>query len=147
MASWVNLCEVVWPIGSIYMSFSSTSPASALGGTWVQLTNTFLYAANSSGTTGGSSIHSHGWGLSYIIYYGSFATTTNADPDPHMIELKNETSAVKTTSQWQHYINSNTGHAMGITNINPMIIDKTANTNSTSTLPPYTTVYCWRRTA
>lgn len=46
-----------YPIGSIYMSVNSTSPAILFGGTWVQLQNTFLLAAGSSyaaGSTGGA---------------------------------------------------------------------------------------------
>ena len=49
-----------WPIGSIYMSVNSTSPASLFGGTWEKLSNTFLLAASSSypaGSTGGESTH------------------------------------------------------------------------------------------
>lgn len=33
----LNLLDYVYPIGSIYMSTSSTSPASFLGGTWEQI--------------------------------------------------------------------------------------------------------------
>lgn len=36
----------VYPIGSIYMSTSSTSPASMFGGTWQQITERFLFAAS-----------------------------------------------------------------------------------------------------
>lgn len=38
----------VYPVGSIYMSVSSTDPGTLFGGTWVRLTDTFLLAA---GTT------------------------------------------------------------------------------------------------
>lgn len=55
-----NLLSYVYPVGSIYMSTSSTSPASFLGGTWERIQNRFLLAAGSSysaGGTGGEATH------------------------------------------------------------------------------------------
>ena len=49
-----------WPIGSIYMSVSSTSPASLFGGTWERISDCFLLGASSSfpaGATGGEFTH------------------------------------------------------------------------------------------
>ncbi|KAI5525432.1 keratin-associated protein family, partial [Trichomonas vaginalis G3] len=50
-----TILEMIYPIGSIYTSMNSTNPASVLGfGTWQQITDRFLYCANSSKQTGGS---------------------------------------------------------------------------------------------
>ena len=49
-----------YPVGSIYMSVNSTSPASLFGGTWEQLKDRFLLGAGSSysvGSTGGEATH------------------------------------------------------------------------------------------
>ncbi|MDR1364040.1 MAG: DUF859 family phage minor structural protein [Oscillospiraceae bacterium] len=49
--------DTIYPIGSIYMSVSSTSPATLFGGSWTQLYNRFLIGAGSSysvNSTGGS---------------------------------------------------------------------------------------------
>lgn len=49
--------EAVYPIGAIYISENNTSPATLFGGTWEQITDTFLLAAGSSYTaasTGGA---------------------------------------------------------------------------------------------
>lgn len=39
MATWVNLMEVLWPVGSIYISAATTSPASTIGGSWTKINN------------------------------------------------------------------------------------------------------------
>lgn len=44
---------IAYPVGAIYISYSSTSPASLFGGTWTQITGRFLRAANDV-STGGS---------------------------------------------------------------------------------------------
>lgn len=37
MSNFVNLLDIIYPVGSIYFSTSSTSPASSVGGTWIQI--------------------------------------------------------------------------------------------------------------
>ena len=53
--AYVNLGQVMYPVGAIYQSWSSISPASLFGGSWSQITEKFLYCANSAGGTGGAS--------------------------------------------------------------------------------------------
>lgn len=48
MATWINLFDIIYPVGSIYHSTSSTSPASTVGGTWSAISGRFLLGANSS---------------------------------------------------------------------------------------------------
>lgn len=60
MSNWINLLEVVYPIGSIYQSTKSTSPASIIGGSWKQITAKFLLGAGDGYTlnsTGGEEEH------------------------------------------------------------------------------------------
>lgn len=51
-----NIVNLIYPVGSIYMSYSNTSPSTLFGGTWTKLENCFLYASGtkSVGSTGGS---------------------------------------------------------------------------------------------
>ena len=42
------LADMMYPVGSIYISTVSTSPATLFGGSWTQITNRFLYAVPSS---------------------------------------------------------------------------------------------------
>lgn len=52
MSNWINLLEVVYPIGSIYQSTKSVSPASIVGGSWKQIAAKFLLGAGENYTRG-----------------------------------------------------------------------------------------------
>lgn len=55
--AWSEMMLEIYPVGSIYMSVNSTSPASLFGGTWEQLQDRFLLGAGNSyalGNTGGN---------------------------------------------------------------------------------------------
>lgn len=57
---WSTLLDKLWPVGSIYQSSSSTSPASLFGGTWEQIKDQFILAAGdtyAAGSTGGEATH------------------------------------------------------------------------------------------
>lgn len=56
MSNFVNLMDIIYPVGSIYQSMSATSPASTVGGTWTQL-KTFLYGSTTAKQTGGEATH------------------------------------------------------------------------------------------
>lgn len=56
MSNFVNLLDVLYPVGSIYHSMNATSPASFIGGTWTQI-KTFLYGADTAKVTGGEATH------------------------------------------------------------------------------------------
>ena len=55
--SFISLTDLTHPVGAIYLSTASTSPASLFGGSWSQITSRFLYATTSSNWTGGSNTH------------------------------------------------------------------------------------------
>lgn len=53
----LSIVDSVYPVGSIYMSVASTSPATLFGGTWAQLKDRFLLGAGDTyeaGNTGGN---------------------------------------------------------------------------------------------
>ena len=54
--AYVNLGQVIYPIGAIFASTSSTSPSSMFGGTWSQIVDDACLMAcpENSGTYGGS---------------------------------------------------------------------------------------------
>lgn len=60
MANFVNLMDVIYPVGSIYITTNATSPADSIGGTWEKIENCLLAASgdtyNVAGRFSGSNI-------------------------------------------------------------------------------------------
>lgn len=54
MSSFVNLLDVVYPVGSVYFSTDTTSPASTIGGTWTQVAADTFVCSGTPLSTGGS---------------------------------------------------------------------------------------------
>ncbi len=57
-----SVFDKIYPVGSIYMSVNSTSPATLFGGTWTQLKDRFLVGAGNSysvNATGGATSQSY----------------------------------------------------------------------------------------
>ena len=68
MPNFVNLLDIVYPVGSMYFSVSSVSPVDSVGGTWVQIQDAVLAASGNSysGAVNG--------------YHGNKAMTVNQMP-------------------------------------------------------------------
>lgn len=93
MANFVNLMDVIYPVGSIYITTNAISPADSIGGTWEQIENCLLAASgdtyNLAGRFYGSDIisrlaipdHQHpvvGWNSSKQQYNNIGFWYTNA---------------------------------------------------------------------
>lgn len=128
------LLNYIYPVGAIYRSVNSASPASFLGGTWTQIKDTFLLAAGSTyaaGATGGEAEH----------------TLTEAELAEHRHSVlarrdsggSDYSSTGADCSYWYYdttsigYISCHSAYAGG----------GAAHNN----MPPYLTVYTWKRTA
>lgn len=47
-----NICDLIYPIGSIYLSMSNTDPSTLFGGTWESINGYYLYAGVGGNTSG-----------------------------------------------------------------------------------------------
>lgn len=45
-----GLLDLVYPVGSVYMNINNTNPGTLFGGTWTQMTDTYVISTNSSTT-------------------------------------------------------------------------------------------------
>lgn len=48
MSNFVNLLDIIYPVGSLYFSVSEVSPADNVGGTWAQIKDAVLAASGDS---------------------------------------------------------------------------------------------------
>ena len=53
MTTFVNIMDLVYPVGSLYMSIAPTSPASIFVGEWSQIKNALIAATGFGGNTSG----------------------------------------------------------------------------------------------
>lgn len=57
MSNYVNLMDIVYPVGSVFISNNSVSPADSIGGTWTKLdSDTFICCGTPNATGGTNSI-------------------------------------------------------------------------------------------
>ena len=133
-------------VGAVYISADPTSPASLFGGTWEQLKDRFLLGAGdtyTAGDTGGSATHtltvdempSHThevWGWKRAAAKGSSAAATVAN---------NGDGAAVAYNRYES--DQMTGTEGGCTS--PVV--ERGGGQAHSIMPPYLTVYMWRRTA
>ena len=136
------LFDIVYPVGSIYMSVSNTSPATLFGGTWEQIQNRFLLAAGSSytaGNTGGEATH----------------TLTELEIPSHTHALRANTpwGNSETLAPWAQYFGSNILYDVGASggtitsSYYAEVAQPVGSGGSHNNMPPYLVVYMWKRTA
>lgn len=144
IASAKDILNKTYPIGSIYMSVNSTSPAYLFGGTWEQIKDRFLLGASetySSGSTGGEEthtltvdeipVHNHDTNDWTMVVNSRGANIT---PNIGASTVKGEPTAIVPNIDATKNVDGNaTGTAGG----------GQAHNN----MPPYLAVYMWKRIA
>lgn len=163
-----QIFNLIYPVGSYYMSSSATNPGTLFGGTWEQITDRMIMAAGSSyavGTTGGATSHTHTSAAHTHTTAGHTLTVNEMPKHNHyvsigdnMVNLLNWTgeNVRGTTTGWAYGYSSaiidntvmavsnggNGSHSHGNTGSTTP-----GNTGSSSNLPPYIVAYIWRRIA
>lgn len=137
----LGILDYIYPVGSIYMSTASTSPATLFGGTWTQLQGRFLVGVGSDydvGDTGGEAEHTltdselpvetgsvivRPWGSGAMVYSptGNFNT-------------ENGESTTNASSGGSSVASRKLSYSFG-------------GGQAHNNLPPYLAVYMWERTA
>lgn len=150
-----SIIDLIYPIGSIYMSVNAVNPNSLFGGMWEQIKDKFLLGSGTyqNGSVGGESTH-----------------TLTVNEMPSHTHTQNEHT--HTQDQHNHLISNNGRHGMNGKNSNyaysdgdsksnsnamytgnatPTIHGTTATNNYTgggqphNNMPPYIAVNIWKR--
>lgn len=132
--------NLIYPVGSIYMSTNDTDPSILFGGTWERLEDKFLLGAGqtyTAGDTGGSATHLHSTGNH---------TLTVAEMPSHSHKYTDYYNVPKGSGYKCVAFNLNedpTGLSVQATGGNGA--HNHGNTGNASSLPPYIVVYMWKR--
>ena len=130
----------IYPIGSIYMSVSSTNPGTLFGGTWeaygegkVLVGKAASGTFDTAGATGGAETHTHPLSDAGVAKIG---TVGGINVHIHRASLVHNwtSSNVAVANSTGTETSLNYGAGLG------------GATDSDSTLQPYIVVYMWRRT-
>lgn len=123
--AFVNLLTAMYPVGSVYLSTTSTSPSSTIGGTWTQVKGATLAATGANSFAGGAS------------YGGSLKISVNQIPS-HIHPIAAHMSGDNTDFA------SGLSYTSGGTN-NTAFIQETGG--GQNYLPYHWSCYVWYRTA
>lgn len=145
-----KLLQMIYPVGSIYMSTNNVSPQTFIGGTWVLIQGKFLLAAGdgyTAGDTGGEASHTLTAAES-----GQKAITISGDgAHQHSVLMKYRQAGVLTgTAAYFH--GDGTLNYTGFSTVadqgaHSHSISGSDAANAHNNMPPYIVVYVWKRTA
>lgn len=133
-----------YPVGAIYMSVASTSPATLFGGTWAALGGRMLIGVDgtyTAGTTGGAATHT--LALTQIPNATGMIIMHGGDMATDIGSVSGVFSSGRTLSSYGTHSPGIAGAgSVGIVNFS-----LGGGGQSHNNLPPYLAVYMWKRTA
>lgn len=139
----LSITDLIYPVGSVYISVNSTDPGKLFGGTWQQIKDRFLLSAGdtyAAGSTGGSAdavvvkhLHQPSTGDGFNAYMSGkvervrVGTSTASSARYAIVGKKNASSA---DASGLRYAGST---------------DYTGSNGAGKNMPPYLAVYVWQR--
>lgn len=148
-----KILQVIYPIGSVYISVQPNNPESLYGfGTWQKIEDTFLLASGTTypiDTTGGEANHT--LSINEIPSHSHEAYTDSGGAHTHKIGTDRDASydtgggcwSVHNASSGADYMNGATSSAGN--HSHTVTVSNTGNGYSHNNMPPYITVYVWKR--
>ena len=86
--AFVNLGQVIYPVGSIYISTGSTSPANLFGGSWTRIADAYLRAMGDTGVALGE----YGGYANYTLSVDQLPSHNHSSPSAYFIVQTNNKS-------------------------------------------------------
>lgn len=134
----------IYPVGSVYISLNNTNPKTLFGGTWEQIKDKFLLSIGDTyktvNSTGGSSSHNHKY---YVSQMKSKMVLSDARAVNYDSKEMQKTTTIRSGLAWNTNSQLGSGSAW---NYSDGQEDRSEGiTSTTSNMPPYLTVYMWKR--
>ena len=131
------LSDIIYPIGSIYISVNPISPSVYFGGTWEQIKDQFLLSAGDTykaGTTGGSATHT--------------LTVDEIPAHNHPVGIRTKAlwSGADAGQTWGDIARANGNNGQVEEKYNYCWSNNTGGGKAHNNMPPYLAVYVWKRT-
>ena len=120
------MADLVYPVGAIYLSTSSTSPQALFGGSWEQIQGRFLLCAGggyAAGSTGGEASHT--------------LTVDEMPPHTHYVYGSGFSPGAGLTASVDASSDASS----------PLAASSAGGGSAHNNMPPYLAVYAWKRTA
>ena len=132
-----------YPVGSIYVSTNSTSPAALFGGTWTQIKDRFLLGAGDSyanGATGGEATHT--LTINEMPNHDHTVRTTRTESYPAYWH-STHTGSTDSSKGWAYLSTAGSANS----GVGSLYVEKVGGGAAHDNMPPYLAVYIWQRTA
>ena len=136
----LSVVDLIYPVGSIYMSVNSADPGTLFGGTWQQIKDRFLLSAGdtyAAGNTGGSAkatlpSHTHTFGSNgYDLWVAKRGKGSNEPGNQISGDAKYYAAATGGSTANYKWLSS--------------VDSKGVSDVSQANMPPYLAVYVWKR--
>lgn len=137
-----SLLDLIYPVGSIYMSANNTSPQSFFGGTWERIQDRFLLAAGSTyaaGSTGGSATHT--LTVNELASHYHDGISTESLQGSYRMVFTNQAPVDNGAAAYWDLMSGTTPTDLTARTVNA------GGNEAHNNMPPYLTVYMWKRTA
>ena len=146
-----TILETIYPVGSIYITLNEKSPRQILGiGAWERIEDRFLLGVGSSGSAIDTDINHKGGSFSH--QHNLYAGNEDGCTAIARLDFGSVNMIFDLTSDGVPFVPTKTiTHSQTITPSNmdprPQAIALDGNTGTGANIPPYLTVYMWKRTA
>ena len=136
----LSVVDLIYPVGSIYMSVNSADPGTLFGGTWQQIKDRFLLSAGdtyAAGNTGGSAkatlpSHTHTFGSNgYDLWVAKRGKGSTEPGNQNSGDAKYYAAATGGSTANYKWLSS--------------VDSKGVSDVSQANMPPYLAVYVWQR--